>query len=315
MVRILCGAERGYKDHNGNKWSSDKYFTGGEAMKNRVAIAGAMPTEQDEALYQAGRHGKDFSYAIPLKPGLYSVRLKFAEPEHEWWFERPMDVEINGHRVLSNYDVTAMAKGWRRAYEKTFRHLVPDGNGQLVLRFAAGRMPVSGVAADAMVQAIEVLPEVPLQPQRIDVGSEKPFIDWAGAEWVGDKSDEAADKFISSKNAVRHASPTIYDQALYQTARAGKKIEMSMKAAPGHYTVHLKFAELWLDKMGERPMNIEINGRRYWENYDPAATADMINMAADLRANEISPDSKGRINVVITATGKNDAILQGIEIK
>ena len=34
---------------------------------------------------------------------------------------------------------------------------------------------------------------------------------------------------------------------------------------PGFYTVHLKFAELWLAKKGQRPMDIEVNGERYSE--------------------------------------------------
>lgn len=314
VVRILCGAEQKYKDHNGNTWSSDRYFTGGERMNSSVSIQGAMPTEQDQPIYQAGRHGRDFSYAIPLKPGLYSVRLKFAEPEHEWSFERPINVDINGHRVLSDYDICAAAKGWRKAHERTFRNLVPNDKGQLVLHFTAGYMPVAGAKTEAMVQAIEVLPEVSAQPQRIDVGSPTPFIDWAGAVWEGDKEITEANSFIQSSHPVRQASPTLYDQALYQTACAGQKIGMSVKALPGHYTVHLKFAELWINKLGERPMDIEINGKRFWHDWDPASSAEMIGMASDLRADGITPDSKGRINVTITATGKNDAILQGIEI-
>lgn len=315
-VRILCGARRGYKDQNGNSWSSDRFFTGGEAMKNRGAIQGSTPTEQDEALYQAGRKGKDFSYAIPLKPGLYSVRLKFAEPTNAWWFERPMNVDINGHRVLSDYDVCAMAKGWLKAHERTFRNLVPNEKGEIKLRFTSGFAPGLDVQPDAMVQAIEVLPEVTAQPQRIDVGSTEPFIDWAGAIWDADKVDESApDKFIQSSNPVQHASPTLYDQSLYQTARTGRKIELSLKAAPGLYTVHLKFAEMWLKEKGQRPMNIEINGQCFWKNWDPSAEAEMVNMAMDLRAEAITPDSKGQIKVTISACGENDAILQGLEIK
>ena len=314
IVRILCGAEEKYKDHNGNLWSRDRFFKGGAAMNNNVRIQDVTPTDQDQALYQAGRHGRDFSYKIPVKPGLYSIRLKFAEPEYEWSFQRPMNVDINGHRVLTDYDICGAAKGWRKAHERTFRHLVPDADGNLNLRFTAGEMPIAGAQPDAMVQAIEILPEVPAKPQRIDVGSPTPFIDWAGALWQGDKV-EGANSVIQSNTPVKQASPTIYDQPLYQTARTGRKIEITAKALPGHYTVHLKFAEMWLKETGGRPMNIEINGHRYWENYDPSTAANMINMGADLRIDAVTPDNKGRINVIITSAGKNDAILQGLEIK
>lgn len=237
-------------------------------MQSTGSIQGAMPTAQDQALYQPGRHGRGFSYAIPLKPGLYSVRLKFAEPEREWSFMRPMNVDLNGHRVLTDYDICAAAKGWRKAHERTFRHLVPNKNSQ------EGKHD-EGENGDTDMQCM----------------------------------------FIQSSNPVRHASPALYDQALYLTARAGRKISMNIKAAPGHYTVHLKFAELWIKEMGQRPMDIEINGKLLWENWDPATAVGMIGMTVDLRAEVITPDSKGKINVTITAKRTNDAILQGVEIK
>lgn len=62
-------------------------------------------------------------------------------------------------------------------------------------------------------------------------------------------------------------------------------------------------------------MNIDVNGRRVRENWDPLTAAGEAGMAADFRAEDICPDSNGTIRIVISATGKNDAILQGIEIE
>jgi hypothetical protein len=84
---------------------------------------------------------------------------------------------------------------------------------------------------------------------------------------------------------------------------------------PGLYTVHLKFAEQWLQTDGERPMDIEINGRRLWPSWDPAMAAGQIGMAADLRSEDVAPDARGRISIRVQAVGPNDAILQGIEIE
>jgi len=42
---------------------------------------------------------------------------------------------------------------------------------------------------------------------------------------------------------------------------------------PGLYTVHLKFAELWLAAVGKRPLHVEVNGRRAREGWDPATEA------------------------------------------
>ena len=61
---------------------------------------------------------------------------------------------------------------------------------------------------------------------------------------------------------------------------------------PGLYTVHLKFAELWLKEAGKRPMDIEVNGRCLWRSWDPATAAGRLGMAADILAEEISRRTK-----------------------
>lgn len=78
--------------------------------------------------------------------------------------------------------------------------------------------------------------------------------------------------------------------------------------------MQLKFAELWLAEPGQRPMNISINGRLWWKDWDPAMAAGRVGRAAELRAEAVSPGSTGWIEVELRATGKNDAILQGLEI-
>ena len=88
-----------------------------------------------------------------------------------------------------------------------------------------------------------------------------------------------------------------------------------MPVTPGLYTVHLKFAELWLPEAGKRPMDIQINGQRVWEDWDPATAAGQLAMAADIRAEHIAPDATGHIVIQVSARGDEDAILQGIEIE
>ena len=84
---------------------------------------------------------------------------------------------------------------------------------------------------------------------------------------------------------------------------------------PGFYTVHLKFAELWLAKKGQRPMDIEVNGRVIRKSWDPATTAGRTQMAVDIRVDDIVPNKDGHIVIRISAAGANDAILQGIEVE
>ena len=176
VVRILCGATTPYTDRCGNLWTADRYFAAGRSIATTEKIEDASPTLEDQPLYQNGRAGKDFSYSIPVPTGRYTVRLKFAEAQHSWMFERPFNLAINRRDALTDFDIVQAAKGPRRAVERSFRNVVPDADGNIVLRFTAGWNP-RRPPDNAMVQAIEVLPEQ--KPAiRIHAGSEAEFVDW-----------------------------------------------------------------------------------------------------------------------------------------
>jgi hypothetical protein len=311
VVRILCGSQSPYTDRCGNVWAADQNYSGGAAIATSEKIENTSPTAEDQTLYQNGRSGKEFSYAIPVSSGIYTVRLKFAEPKHAWMFERPFDLDINGQQVLADFDIVQNAKGSKRAVERVFHYIVPNADGKIVLRFNSGWSPHG--TDDAMVQAIEVLPE--LKPTiRIHAGSETSFVDWNGSVWKAD-ADFSGGTTLQSALPVVHASPTLYDQDLYRTARSGKDFSYAIDAPPGLYTVHLKFAELWLPEVGKRPMNISVNGRLARAAWDPGAAAGRTGMAADFRVDNVAPDKDGRILIQLHATGDNDAILQAIEIE
>ena len=311
-LRILCGAEKDYTDQTGNVWSRDAHFTGGSTASADVTVSGTSPTAGDVELYQHGRTGNDFTYSLPVTPGLYTVRLKFAETQYAWSFERPFNLSINGRRVLENFDVCQAAHSANRAFERVFHNLVPNREGNIVLRFTGGFEPMQKTD-EALVNAIEVLPAT--RPTiRIDAGAEREFIDWNSYVWSSDACFEGG-AAIQSDLPVSQASPTLYDQALYQTARSGKAFSYSVPMPPGLYTVHLKFAELWLKESGQRPMRIEVNGRVVRDNWDPAAAAGQSGMAADFRVEDIAPGKDSRITIRVSAVGINDAVLQGIEIE
>ncbi len=312
VVRILCGSKAPYTDRFGNAWSADRYAEGGRAAKTEAPVTSASPTPTDPRTYEHCREGEEFVYSIPVAPGLYAVRLRFAETRHQWASERPMNVSINGRRVLEDFDICQAARGARLACERVFHNLAPNADGRIVIRFMSGWNPRQ-VTDRARVNAIEVLPDT--KPTvRIDAGSETQFVDWNSFRWSADRCFEGG-QALRSEGWTAHASPTLYDQALYQTARAGKTFGCSVPVPAGMYTVHLKFAELWLKEAGQRPMNIEINGCRVRTNWDPAAAAGQVGMAADFRVPNVTPDAAGHITIRLTAAGSNDAILQGIEIE
>ena len=313
-VRLRCGASAPYIDSTGNVWSEDQYFVGGSAVHSKEPVLLVEPNPADQALYQSGRAGKDFTYSIPVTPGIYSVRLKLAETQYKWSFQRPMHLMINGLAVLNNFDICQAARGPNKAYEKIFRHLVPNAEGKLVLRFLGGWEPTQATD-QALVQAIEVVPET--KPViRIACGRETDYIDSNGMPWSKDQSLGGGKVLkLEQPKKVARVTPNMFDQDLYRTASSSNALIYRFALPSGHYTVHLKFAELWQKQGGKRPMNIDINGRRVWENWDPATAAEKIDTAFDLRVENITPDKSGKITIQVTATGSSDAILQALEIE
>ncbi len=76
-IRILAGSSATrYIDSLGNTWQGDRYVSGGDVVSS--GIGHPIFRTQDPAIFQTHREG-DFQYDIPLKPGVYELRLLFAE--------------------------------------------------------------------------------------------------------------------------------------------------------------------------------------------------------------------------------------------
>ncbi|MFA6567988.1 MAG: malectin domain-containing carbohydrate-binding protein, partial [Victivallales bacterium] len=311
VVRISCGSTVDYTDKTGNVWSRDHSHDGGAAVSSKGVIENAQPTAGDAELYQTGREGDEFSYRIPVKPGMYSLRLKFAETDTKWFYERPMDVSVNGQRILEGFDVCHAMRSVGNSCEKTFHNIVPDASDCINLRFKGASGPLKK-SCKALIRAIEILPG--LRPAvRINCGSESSFVDWNTDEWLADAHYEDG-ATLKSDAEVKLATPTIWDQGLYRTARSGKQIVYKVSLPDGLYTIQLKFAELWLDRPGARPMDISVNGRVVKRGWDPAQAAGELAMATGIRVADVAPGKDGFISVRIVSSGGNDAIIQAIEI-
>jgi hypothetical protein len=116
----------------------------------------------DPELYETERWG-NFSYAIPVPPGKYSVTLHFAvrhgdwdqasspSDEHRAAVAHTFDVYCNGNAILKNFNLPQEARGADVVIRKA-TGLTPNGQGKLLLSF----VPVDGYAT---VTGIEVLPQ------------------------------------------------------------------------------------------------------------------------------------------------------------
>lgn len=157
-VRVLA-PQTPYYSNDSQWWSPDDYFAGGQLAAYAEAVSGT----DDPELYETERWG-NFSYAIPVSHGKYTVVLHFAA-RHHGWNEAPsaaagegaegvahiFSVYCNGRAILENFDLAHEAQR-QDVVVRRAAGLEPNAQGKLVLSF----VPVRGYAS---VTGIEVLPQ------------------------------------------------------------------------------------------------------------------------------------------------------------
>ena len=244
VVRLLAGLDSGdYIDRDGTRWSHDAYYDGGTAAPVRYY---SLALADDPAIYQHVRMGENFGYDIPLKPGVYEMRLMFAESAEVAIVgtvgegARSFHVLANGAQLLPppdgrhmhELDVVADAGGSNTADVKVFKDISPAADGKLHLRFI-------GRNQRAMVNAIEI---VPGEEGRMHIlrwrASDTPYTDHDGKAWLSDRYYRGG-RLSRFHAVVGHTS----DPGLYEGERFGAFSYSIPVAAGTSYTVHLNFAE------------------------------------------------------------------------
>lgn len=233
-IRILCGATHSLVDHAGKLWTADERFTGGAAVKSTVQHIWRTP---DPAFYRTSRQG-DFRYDLPLRPGVYELRLHFAEtvygPESTGTGgegSRLMSVRANGKTLLSAFDVVADAGASRTADVKVFPDVSAAKDGQIHLEFTGedGRQ--------ATLSAIEIVPgqKGKMRPVRI-LARQSPY-------YSNDSLWFSPDNYFEGGELATYTTPVTGtdDQELYESERWGN-FSYAIPVAPGRYTLTLHFA-------------------------------------------------------------------------
>ena len=271
-IRILAGAGRSLVDHAGKLWSADAYFSGGAAIKSEP---GHIARTQEQAFYRTSRQGS-FRYDIPLKKGIYELRLHFAETVYESESgesggegSRIMNVRANSRVLLSAFDLVADAGGSRIADVKVFPGIEPAADGKLHLELEGAN------AAGAILQAIEILPGAHghMLPVRV-LPRQIPYYSNDSRWWSPD------DYFEGGRLAAYGLQPSGSDDPdLYATERWGN-FSYAIPASPGRYELTLYFARRHsepdqpaaAEEEGEpkaaRVFNVFSNGHALLENFD-----------------------------------------------
>ncbi len=118
---------------DGTAYVKDCFYYGGDKKaKQNDQIDGT----QDQELYQHYRNG-NFSYAIPIVNGEYTVTLKMMESYWTSAGERLFDVEMEGENIIENLDIVNKVGSKFVAYDET--HTVTVTDGELNINFTASK--------------------------------------------------------------------------------------------------------------------------------------------------------------------------------
>lgn len=155
--RMIFGftSRKDYVDSKGNRWRPGTEFVvrsgdGADSIATswwthrRSMTIGKTP---DPELYRYGAHGKEFWVNLTVGPGLYDLRLLFADTNTG----SVVTAWINGKEVLKEMDIAREAGGKFQALDRTFPGIAPR-SGMIEVRLAG-----SG-GKEASLQALELVP-------------------------------------------------------------------------------------------------------------------------------------------------------------
>jgi hypothetical protein len=313
-VRILAGASRGFVDHAGKLWSADAWFAGGTAVKSSVEN---IWRTLDPDFYRTSRQG-DFRYAIPLKQGIYELRLHFAEtvygPESAGTGgegSRLMTVRANGRTLLTRFDVVADAGASRTADVKVFIGMGPAPDGLLHLEFAGED------GKPAILSAIEILPGFRghIRPVRL-LARQSPYYSNDSHWWSPDDYFEGG-QLASYSTPVRGTD----DPELYETERWGN-FSYAIPVTPGRYSVVLHFAARqgdWDQSSSDTNkaavahiFNLFCNGMALLKNFNLAQEARQTDVVTR-KFTGLEPNSQGKL-ILSFVPVEGYATVTGIEV-
>lgn len=295
-IRVHSGGAA-YTDLSGRVWSADTGYADGSTYSVTHAISGTSTP----ALYQTERNG-NFQYQFAVPNGAYTVNLKFAETSMTQAGQRVFNVDVNGNRVLKNFDIIAAAGAPFTAIDRSFP--VTTTTGYLMIQF-------SSTVNFAKISSIEIFqgsapppPPPPSSTIRVNAGGPA-YTDSSGNVWSADTNYAGGSLFSTTAPIKNTITPV-----LYQTERYGNS-QYQFSVPNGTYSVNLKFAEIFMTQRGQRVFNVAINGTAVLTNFDIIAAAGAPFTAID-KPFTVSTTT-GTITIQLT-TVVNNAKISAIEI-
>lgn len=304
-LRILAGYNgRPQMDSAGAIWQADRYGVGGGSWHSSGT---ALARTSDQLLFQQWRTG-DFSYNIPLRPGIYELHLYFVTPEPSNEDLSTFGIMINGKSVLAGFDVNSDAMGANIADERVFRDISPASDGFLHIQFTSER-------GSPRLNAIEILQGIPHATLPIRIITQRtPFTDRSGQFWHPDNY------FMNGRMSEQPKPITgASDPNLFSTERYGH-FSYALPVDPrDRYTLVLHFVEFYFGPdaqgrggAGSRVFRVLCNGETLLDNFDIYKEAGSLHVLTKTFYH-IKPSAQGKLNVTFEPI-TNNATVSGIEV-
>jgi hypothetical protein len=303
-LRILAGySGKPQTNSSGEAWESDNYFHGGGSWRRPPA---PIARTSDLLLFQQWRIG-DFTYDIPLQPGLYELHLYFVTSERSSESLSTFSVKINGNLVLGGFDINSDALGENIADERIFRDISPASDGVLHIDFTSER-------GAPQLNALELLPGIPHKQLPIRLVMQRTsFTDHSGQFWHQD--NYFMNGRLSDQRLQVVGSP---DQDLFAMERYGH-FNYAIPVDPrDRYTLVLHFAEFYFGPgvpssgVGSRVFRVMCNGETLLDNFDIYKEAGSLH-ALTKTFYHIKPSAQGKLNITFEPI-LNNATVSGIEV-
>jgi hypothetical protein len=307
-VRIIAGyTGQPIRDISGDLWDSDHFFHGGAAWPNRSSRIGRT---SEPLLFSSWRSG-DFSYDVPLKPGVYELHLYFlslGNSDSDTERAVTFNISANGRPLLVAFDVNADALGDDIADERVFRDISPAADGILHLSF----VHALGVP---LLNALEIVPGLPHRQLPIRIATQRTaFIDHDGNPWSPDNY-----YLNGTASGVHQAVTGTPDAELFGSERYGHFTYAIPVDTRDQYTLILHFAEDYFGTgsagggVGSRIFNVFCNGRTLLENFDIYKEAGGSLHVLTKTFQHLKPSPQGKLNLTFEPV-INNATISGIEV-
>jgi hypothetical protein len=326
-IHIAAGHTGGpYVDVWGRRWDADRYYKGGVS---RPGPRHFFPPIADAGLFRTIRQAisgdrmipesaREFHYEIPLNPGVYELRLYFADPLRQPDADakegaqnsRHFQVNLNGRPLLEDLDAITDA-GSAAVDVRAFKDVSPAADGKLHLDF------VSLWDTPAFVSALALTPGTTGKMKPICISARpKGFVDTGGTRWNGD------DSFIDGRTYF-YENPDTEPKipAMYAGERHGN-FSYAIPVAAGSYTIKLHFLESYFSSLipnascqgvGCRVFDVSCNGVALLRDFDIVQAAGGAFKPIVREFHGLHPNGQGKL-LLSFSPRVNYAEIRAIEV-